>query len=302
MSETPRERALRFGAQGTLAGIVAEPAGGVTALPGVVMLNSGILHRVGACRLHVKLARRLAQRGYASVRFDHSGIGDSEARRDSSAFEKAAVGEVREALDWLAAKRDVERFVVLGLCSGADVAFAAAREDSRIAGLVLLDPWAYRTPRWWLVHYGRRVASPGAWRRFLARRLAATPAPASPAVSEDLDLPTYVREFPPRERVAADLGALAERDARLLCIFSSGQPDHYNHAGQMRAAFRGVALGDRLHEVFLPGADHIFTDLEHQETVLRTVESWLETLDGVPARAPEALGAPRAAAGAGSPA
>ncbi len=286
MSEKTRERALLFGGSGgtggvgSLAGIVTEPTGGSGSLPGVVMVNSGILHRVGACRLHVDLARRLAERGFTTLRFDHSGIGDSEARRDSLPFEKSAIAEIRQALDWLAGKRGLERFVVLGLCSGADMAFEAARADPRIAGLVLLDPWAYRTPRYWLVHYRSRVFSAAAWRRFLGRKL--RPAAKSPAATgpegEDLDLPTYVRRFPPRERVAADLRALVDRDARLLCVFSGGQPDDYNHAGQLRAAFRKVPLGGNLEEIFLPDADHIFTDLDQRETVLRSVERWLEGL------------------------
>jgi hypothetical protein len=300
VSEHARERALRFGggpgpvagSSGSLVGILAEPTGGSGSLPGVVLVNSGILHRVGACRLHVKLARRLAERGFTSLRFDHSGIGDSEARRDSLPFEKSAILEIRDALDWLASKRGVERFVVVGLCSGADMAFEAAREDSRIAGVVLLDPWAYRTPRYWFVHYRSRVLSLTAWRRFLARKLrprAATAAGSSVA-SEDLDLPTYVRRFPARERVAADLRALVERDARLLCIFSGGQPDDYNHEGQLRSAFRKVPLGEHLQELFLPEADHIFTDLEQQETVLRRVEHWLEALSGAERRSAEQPG------------
>ncbi len=288
-----RERAIRFGSHGTLAGIVCEPAGrGATRA--VVMVNSGILHRVGACRLHVKLARRLAERGVPSLRFDHSGIGDSEARRDSLPFEKSAVLEIREALDWLATKRGIERFTVLGLCSGADMAFEAAREEPRIDGLVLLDPWAYRTPRYWWTHYRARVTSAAAWRRLWERhagRRVAPPAPTGPAAEEDLDLPTYVREFPPRERVAADLAAMAARGLRLLCLFSGGQGDHYNHAGQMRESFRDVDLGERLEEVFLPDADHIFTDLGHQQTVLRTVEGWLVAASdpAADAGAPQAL-------------
>ena len=97
--------------------------------------------------------------------------------------------------------------------------------------------------------------------------------------------------------MTADLRALLERDARLLCIFSGGQPDDYNHAGQMRSAFRRVPLGEHLQELFLPGADHIFTDLEHQETVLRSVERFLEDLGGAERRAAGPLAAPPPAAG-----
>ena len=74
-----RERAVRFGKTAKLVGIVAEPnptEQSGTDKPAVLMLNSGILHRVGACRLHVKLARSLASEGHTVLRFDFSGIGD----------------------------------------------------------------------------------------------------------------------------------------------------------------------------------------------------------------------------------
>ena len=46
--------------------------------PWVVLLNAGIIHRIGPNRLYVQLARRLASRGHAVLRFDLAGIGDSE--------------------------------------------------------------------------------------------------------------------------------------------------------------------------------------------------------------------------------
>ena len=82
-----REKAVRFGKTKSLVGVVTEASNGAgrDGGPAVIMLNSGILHHVGACRLHVKLARALAPVGYTVMRFDHSGIGDSDARRETLA-------------------------------------------------------------------------------------------------------------------------------------------------------------------------------------------------------------------------
>ena len=73
-----REMTVLMGRHKSLVGtlpIVAISA--VTAPPTVVLLNAGIVHRVGPNRMHVLLARALAAAGIPSLRFDMSGIGDS---------------------------------------------------------------------------------------------------------------------------------------------------------------------------------------------------------------------------------
>lgn len=278
-----KEKALRFGKTTSLAGVLTEPRAGSAGdgRPAVILLNSGILHRVGACRLHVRIARVLAADGFTTLRFDFAGVGDSEARRDSLSFEEGAIVEVREAMDHLAAARGARSFVLMGLCSGADMAHLVARADERVAGLVMLDAWAYRTARYYLHHYGPRLAQPAVWKNFLAVRLrglseAARSAPSGDAGLDDShELPTYVREFPAQSVVEADLRAFVARGIHLLHVFSGGQSDCYNHRGQYRAAFRGVPFGGLLQEEFLPDADHIFTGLQHQEFILRTVAAWM---------------------------
>jgi hypothetical protein len=190
------------------------------------------------------------------------------------------VAELREAMDQLAASKGVRAFVVIGLCSGADMAFAVALEDARVVGLGVLDPWAYRTPRYFLHHYAPKLLRASAWTGFVRRRLGVRRSPpprVSAVASEELDLPTYVREFPPRERAEQDLRALLARDVKLCAIFSGGQGDHYNYQGQFADAFGGLDFAGRLLERHLPKADHIFTNLDHQREVVDTLASWLRT-------------------------
>lgn len=277
-----REKVVRFGRETKLVGILSEPPRGATSAgePVVLLVNSGILHRVGACRFHVRLARRLADEGTSALRFDFSGIGDSEVRRDDLAFEQSAVAELREAMDHLAATKNARCFVVIGLCSGADMAFEVAKVDPRVVGLGVLDPWAYRTPRYYVNHYGPRLLRASVWARLIRRTLAGRPAVApisgEPAL-EELDLPTYVRDFPPQARAKADLQGLIDRDVRLCAVFSGGQSDHYNYEGQFADAFRSLDLRERLLERYIPNADHIFTNLEHQRQVVDTLAGWLRT-------------------------
>ncbi len=69
-----REQALLLGAWRSLVGVLSTTASGLEATdrPAVVILNSGIIHRVGANRMHVLLARTLAEKWHTVLRFDSS--------------------------------------------------------------------------------------------------------------------------------------------------------------------------------------------------------------------------------------
>src|SRR5215472_19382863 len=80
------EEAVQFGSLRSLAGIVSSTSEKNEDKPGVILLNPGIVHRVGPGRIYVKIARALAAKGFVVLRFDFSGIGDSAARHDSLRF------------------------------------------------------------------------------------------------------------------------------------------------------------------------------------------------------------------------
>lgn len=278
-----REKAVRFGKTKALVGIVTEASNGAArgGAPAVIMLNSGILHHVGACRLHVKLARTLAPAGYTVMRFDHSGIGDSDARRESLPFETSAVLDVQEAMDYLTTTKGAQQFVLMGLCSGADMSFKVAGADARVVGMMQLDAWAYRTPGYWLRHYGNRVLKLTVWTQWLRRTLAwvarrsGTEGTAPTRPDADAMTPEYRRVFPPREVVAADLRKLLQRGVRFFNVFSGGQGDHYNHRAQYARSFREVAFGDQVRVEYIPTADHLFTALDHQAYVANASLEWM---------------------------
>jgi len=99
-----RERTLLFGDGKSLVGIITEPppSDEVLARPAVILLNAGLLHRIGPNRVHVRLARRLAEAGFVVMRFDYSGIGDSRPRTDDTPFARSALAETRQCMDVLA--------------------------------------------------------------------------------------------------------------------------------------------------------------------------------------------------------
>src|SRR5262249_22771678 len=132
-----RDEVVRFGPEGQLVGIVSHPPSGASparpdpappAAPrrAFIILNAGVLHRVGPHRPHVVLARRLAAIGLAGLRLDLGGIGDSTTSSDATSFRDSAVADTRVAMTGLTGVLRAERFVLFGVCSGADNAIATA--------------------------------------------------------------------------------------------------------------------------------------------------------------------------------
>ncbi len=144
---TVRETGLRFGPGKSLFGILAEPQVSPSAADprsqrAILLINVGNNHRIGPNRLYVTMARAWAARGERTFRFDLSGIGDSRAGSSASPaglYRKESVAEVRMAMDTLA-QQGCREFVVLGVCSGAYIAFQTSLEDPRVVGQVLLNP------------------------------------------------------------------------------------------------------------------------------------------------------------------
>jgi pimeloyl-ACP methyl ester carboxylesterase len=268
------EHAVLIAAQ-SLVGVLTDAEIGVRERrQAIVFLNAGLLHRVGPNRLYVRMARELAHHGFASLRFDRSGVGDSLPRRDGLSLHAAALGDVQDALDFVGARYDVSSFILVGLCSGADLAFRAAMCDERVVGTVLIDGLPYETVRSRLYHYASRLMQPGGRQRLFARdgpllralRCAKLPARGGTAFLQ--------RDVPPREEAEATLCELTKRGARLLLIYTPGR--EYSYRSQFRDMFPNVR-GDNIEVAFFEDVDHTFTLRASQDLLVRTVDRWIST-------------------------
>ncbi len=134
-----RESVARFGSASQLQGVLTAVDDGARARLGVVFLNAGVVHHVGPNRLWVDLARECVGADTAALRMDFSGIGDSAPRTDTVRFERAAVAETREALDFMHQATGAEAFVLVGLCSGAEISFKTAHADPRVVAAVMIN-------------------------------------------------------------------------------------------------------------------------------------------------------------------
>lgn len=287
-----RETPFLFGRSHRLVGLLAEPAGGGEG-PAVILLNAGLLHRIGPRRIHVKLARQLALRGLSVLRMDLSGIGDSEPRRDGLAVVEAMKEDVREAMDSLAERRGAREFLLFGICSGAKVAFHAALGDPRVAGAVLVDPGdfgegAQSSPasgdsayvRHYVRHYWRSVLSKRwTWKRvagWLTGRANYRYALKVLRTQASGLLRGGRETGETRDRLLADVDRLAARGAKLLLLYGGKGASlvFFDMMLKERLALR--PQDGRVDARVLPGATHDFATLDSQEKLLRAVHEWLE--------------------------
>jgi len=275
------ERVATFGDGGNLVGIVTEPAGGQGGgdLPAVIFLNTGTLHRIGPYRAAVDLAREFAVMGFLSMRFDLSGLGDSAPRQDNLPEGERAVADVCDAMDYLSSKWGAERFILWGICTGAVNSHRAAVADSRVCGVVSIDGYAYKTPRFFYNRYARFVFSPSDLSRVakfylvrLATRKSRKKAGARPYVGDEY----FGWDLPPKRVLEGEFRTLVERGVRCLYVFSgdSQTRDRYNYGGQMRDAFRSLDFGDCMQDEFIRAADHIFSQLKARTELNEITRAW----------------------------
>ena len=270
-----RERVCTFGSHGGLAGVLCDPERASGGRPAVLLFNVGLDHHVGPHRLNVDLTRHLADRGFTSLRFDLSGLGDSEARRDQRADTERVVLDVVEAMDFLAASRAVERFVIVAVCSGVDPAHAVSVQDQRVAGAVLIDGYAYVTRGWRArgrAERIRRLMAPASYPRWLRRHL--WPWLGRRGRPEVGAAPIFDRTFPPLGQFRDDLATMLARGTRLLFLYTR-HAYFFNHRGQFAAMIGSTRIPEGIEVEWRPQSDHVFTPVAERTWAVRRIVDWV---------------------------
>lgn len=137
---------------------------------GVLVVVGGPQYRVGSHRQFVLLSRALALAGFPVLRFDHRGIGDSSGEPRN--FQTLS-DDIECAIDaFLESCPQLEQIVIWGLCDAASAASLYAEKDTRVMGLVLLNPWVRSesgVTRSFLIHYYiRRLFDHKFWKNALS--------------------------------------------------------------------------------------------------------------------------------------
>jgi hypothetical protein len=264
-----KECAFRFGRAQHLVGVAGLPTLSTTPSDnvGVIVLNAGLVHRIGPFRMNVELTRRLNASGYSTLRFDLSTLGDSSASAEFQSRPQQICADVADAMTLLGEQSGCRRFVLVGLCSGAENAHPVACSEARTAGAVFLDGYAYRTAGFMLRHYLPRLFRPSSWRSFLTRRARADVEPD--------DTPDFRHEYPERSGICADLSGMLDRGLKLSFIYSGGVSRYFNHRRQFRECFGRVAVHPAVSFDYLEDTDHTYTLDRDRGRLLDIIQDWL---------------------------
>ena len=280
------EECVQFGTAGSI-GIVTTPEDVARAAlhPAVILLNAGLVHRVGPNRLYVKCARRLAELGYVVLRFDFSGCGDTPARSDHRPLEESVIDEAQEAMDLLQQRWNVSRFVLGGLCSGAVHALRTADIDPRVGGLLLLNPRSsstesasYAMGKAALQKYSKLArTSPARFLQTVRRKIGVSEvARVMHTMLCDIGLRRRTEHLDSdTDSEAAVCSRLIARGKSLLFVFSEHEPGRESYRTLLKADILRQA-GSLLTMEVIEDADHTLTLLEHQRQLLERVAVWLE--------------------------
>lgn len=268
------EEPLQFGEGGRLFGILTQPSmppHSAHALPVFVFLSAGLLHRVGPYRLHVHLARTLAQMGFSSLRIDLAGTGDSPGRPGLT-NQQSVAADYEEIGNILAQRLGRLPIVLAGLCSGADNAIRLTLEDPRVVGMVLLDPICFLDDGFRLRAITMKYKSVARYVAWLKRRFEARTTPARER-KEEID-PLTFRDLPTREQLRAAFESIRKRKGRVLSVFTQYALQYYNQVGQLGRVLNVEGYQQFCTELFWPQAQHTYPLELHRRQLIDQIKTW----------------------------
>ena len=271
------EKVVQFGDGKRLSGVLSEPLHRPPNSPVMIMLNAGIVHRVGPFRLHVNLARVLSKQGFASLRIDLSGLGDSRPRTGKQTKDERVLQDVSEAMQYLQNEGFGNRFVLFGLCSGAYQAHQVAVSDSRVAGAVFQDGIVFRRLGYYARHHLLRLFRPRFWRNAIKRRWLKALRLNSDDYQEEgskIAEAEYFHVDRSRQAIASELYELKKRPTQMLFVYT-GDYDDICGRSQFSEMY-GIKPDGQIQVDYLAKASHTFRIASHRDQFCVRVANWMK--------------------------
>jgi pimeloyl-ACP methyl ester carboxylesterase len=295
-----REEAVVFGGSLRMFGILTRPRapapdGGKAA---VVMLNAGGVRRIGPSRLYVHMARAWTAHGITSFRVDLTGLGDSAGGDDPSLYmySQDAVAGARAVLAFLR-EQGFERFLLLGLCSGAYVSFHTAIDEPSVATAVMLNPqtffWKegdsldvggrrktnfdethYYLGALWRAETWKKVLSGGVELRSMGHAARAVAGRTRIVAWETLGR-VGARLLGREDEVLTAFRRLVARDIEALMVYSQGDQGLDYIEAHLGKGIRQLGSRHRLTVQVIEGPDHTFTPLWSQQHLVDVLTPWV---------------------------
>lgn len=287
-----KQEAVLFGETKSLIGIVTDPPtrDGTLSKTAVVLLNPGIVHRVAPGRIYVKMARVLAGMGFAVLRFDFSGMGDSPARYDHLPFDKSAARETQDAMHFLQVTRGIDRFILLGGCSGARVALQTACCDQRVVGALLINLQMSEDDDQSSDQIGRSAAfyylnfalfNLKSWFKLLTGKADYLKILRALGFQARRRLPSARKLSPEAIQVSTNLRTLAERGACVAFLYAESDPRLNDLREAIGLELRRLRELANLSVEIIPRSDHTFSSLHDQDRLLKKICELIATIPSI---------------------
>ena len=284
------EEATVFDCAGdTLLGILTRPE--TPAQTGVVVIVGGPQYRVGSHRQFVLLSRALAAAGYAVLRFDYRGMGDSEGeQRDFEAVSAdvgAAIGLLQERVP------SIKNIVLWGLCDAASAAllYCHDTQDPRVKGLCLLNPWVRSEAslaRTQVKHYYlQRLQQKEFWLKLLRGQVATKAldglvqnfrtAFGSASANASGNSQTAAPPKPFQQRMAI---AWHQLPGQILLILSGEDytAKEFQEFASANPQWKNYLAHARLQRHEVPGVDHTFSGAVSRQQAEHLTREWIAAL------------------------
>ena len=276
------EEATLFDCAGeTLLGILARPE--TPAETGVVLIVGGPQYRVGSHRQFVLLSRALAAAGYAVLRFDYRGMGDSSgAQRD---FEGVS-SDIAAAIDTLQTRLPTIKHIALwGLCDAAAAALLYCHDthDPRVTGLCLLNPWvrseASLAKTQVKHYYTQRLMQKEFWLKLLSGKVAlgALGGFVQKVRQSNGALPADAANQPFQQRMAQ---AWQQFAGQILLILSGDDytAKEFSEYASADPAWKNYQNHAKLTRHEVPGVDHTFSGAASRRQAEQITLNWIAAL------------------------
>lgn len=278
-----REEAIVFPCSGeNLLAIVAQPE--AMKETGVLIVVGGPQYRIGSHRQFLLLSRFLAEAGYPVMRFDYRGMGDSTG--DQCDFQQVSE-DIGAAIDaFLSKVPGIDKVVLWGLCDAASAAllYLDQRDDRRVSGLILLNPWvrsAATLARAHIKHYyAQRLMKFEFWGKLLTGKLNVFRAIGgflkSLAAFKGQKIGVAGRmTMSFQERM---LSGLKKAQTPILLILSEDDyvAKEFLEVVRLDQEWQFASARDTVQQVTIPDADHTFSCAAWRHLVEQTSQRWLD--------------------------
>ncbi len=303
-----QERAVRIDGDVELFGIVTECEHTTDALPTILLINSGSVHRVGPGRLYVDLARHLALQGFRCVRLDGRGLGDSvlaDVAEENNPYAATVFRDVELTLQALREQYAISGCVVMGLCSGAYAAFQSAvqLDDPLLVESVLINPLTFfwkdgmsldmpsreQTAKehrylicavnpkklWSFLTFQTDIGYRGAVRVLSRRLVRRVKSLAAKKPSSQVAANRAALGHPIHEDLPGDLARLGAAGRRLAMFISENDPGYSIINHHARRDVKRMLQADILYQAPIRNADHTFTRRAPRFELIRALGDYL---------------------------